>query len=258
MARLPSQRTTIITLLVTALAILPGLTVAAQNCPIPLRVYLRFLNRTAATITRKSSNRYQVDWDLTVPLPEGVTRIHSFDVRVQDFLGSGSNTAGGTARSIEVDVPQTRTTPLTTAGIPFATVAGIAECERTLTFTQGRSSLSNSPLCPVPLSLSSPPRVLSVFRTGPNGIRLPDGFGVRVDWTVNGGSSACAALSRFDIQVRVKQATGFLGSSSATASASERTKTVKVTDSILGGNGPEIVEVRVIAVSEVKLSGRSD
>lgn len=106
-------------------------TAAAQNCPLPLRITLTFLSNEPTTATRRGSNRWRVDWELTGLLPEGVTGIRSFTIHVHDHLGSETATASGTARSSVVNVEHSRTVPLTTSGIPFATVSGVAECQRT-------------------------------------------------------------------------------------------------------------------------------
>jgi hypothetical protein len=230
-----------------------------QGCPIPVGVTLTFLSSQPATGTRPGRNIWDVHWNSIGQLPAGISSFFSFKVTVSDQLGSATSTASGSERSAKVAVEHTRSTPLTSL-TPFATVEGIADtrsCDNEVIFATngGVNGVPSSP-CLVPVSFPRNPTVMQVFKPI-NGIKSPDGWAVKIDWRLAHQPVHCLTIKEFHLKVTVSFRDGSRNVVTETASGDARSRTIKVSNSPLAQNEPQIYEVTLRAITELNVFGSS-
>jgi hypothetical protein len=271
---------------VAALALAIGLTTIASEASAqsPIRVNLK---RTDSKVTGKNRgvNTYQVDWEVTGPLPAGVTVLQRFRACVIAPEGTGCADAGANARSATVRVEWVddgissgRERSLSA----YATVDGFSDCQKSVSRQQGAATTSGT--CPMQLSFNGTPQITSTRLSGP---ATSSGVGVRasaaelpmaavkVDWSVGAPIPANLTLKGFTIGVRARFSRPDPGrpsipgqgpainpapipeSFSATAGPEARSKTVALGNGPTIGGPPSIEEVSVVATAELRVSGRS-
>jgi len=278
-SKLRKAATTLLTLAFIVLAIASE--ASAQS---PIRVSLK---RTESKVTGKNRgvNTYQVDWEITGPLPAGMSGVQRFRACVIAPEGTGCADLGGSARSATVriewvddGIASGRERSL----IAYATVDGFSDCQKGITLRQGSSTTSG--VCPVQLSFNGAPQITSTRSSGSapssgagvvaNRVELP-APAVKVDWNVGAPLPANLRLKGFAISVRARfsrpdtnrpeipgqgpalNPPTLAESFSVTAGPEARSKTVALGNGPTIGGSPVIEEVSVAANAELRVSGRS-
>jgi hypothetical protein len=268
-------------LAIALLVVLTGGEAAAQS---PIRVSLA---RTGTRTLEKNHgvNTYQVDWEITGALPAGMGAVQRFHACVIAPEGTGCADANAGARTATIRigwVDDGVASGRERSVVPYATVDGFSDCQKTISRQQGPVTTSGT--CPLQLGFTGTPRITSALISGP---AAPDGVGTpvsaaqlpapaaQVDWNVGAPLPANLTLKGFTIGVRAKitrpdpsrppvpgqgpaiPPVPIAESFSATAGPEARTKTVALGNGPVIGGPPTLEEVSVTATAELRVSGRS-